>query len=439
MVDVKKKITTLPTTPGVYIYKDESTAVIYVGKAVNLKRRVHQYFESKKTLSPKTQQLVKQIAGISYIKTVTEFDALLLEANLIQKFQPKYNMIAKDDKSPIYIKIPIHDSLPRITLARKPNNLHDSHIFYAGPFQSTRVAKSILRSIRQCVPFCTQKIRNGKPCFYTHIGLCTPCPSYIEKLPTGTEKQQGIKQYKKNISRIIRILKGNIVTIINEYTNEMHKLSLLERYEEATLVRDKIENLRQLLQTHFDPSLYLHDMVAIGETIEQELRDIHSLLHNTYPNLKTIHKIECIDISNTSGSSPVGSLVVMIDGIMDRAQYRKFAIYNIHGPNDTHMIHQVMERRLKHTAWSYPDLLLIDGGKGQVKAALSALTSSNIQIPVIGLAKRYESIVIQKNNSLSLIHLASTRPALRLLERIRDESHRFAIAFHIKKRAKNFI
>ncbi len=439
MVDLTKKINSLATTPGVYLYKSAEGGVIYVGKAVNLKRRVKQYFERQETLSPKTRQLVERIADIVVINTVTEFDALLLEASLIQKYQPKYNMIAKDDKSPIYIYIPIQETLPRITLARKPANVSGKHVFYAGPFQSTKVAKSILRSIRRCIPFCTQKIRNGRSCFYTHIGLCSPCPSYIEKLSDMEEKRKQIQVYRRNIFRIIRILKGNILPVITELTGEMHALSDKEHYEEAALLRNRIEHMQQLLETHFDPSLYMHDMVAIGETIEQETQDLLALLHESYPELSTIHKIECIDISNTLGTEPVGSLVVMTDGIIDRAQYRRFAISDITGPNDTAMIGQVVRRRIRHTEWPYPDVLLIDGGKGQVKAAYQELSSLGVHIPVIGLAKRYESLVLPKEQSFTLVHLSNDRPAIRLLTRIRNESHRFAVTFHTLKRAKDFL
>ena len=438
MVDFQKKIRTLPTTPGVYIYKDSAGNVIYVGKAVNLRRRVKQYFEKKETLSPKTQQLVDMIAHIAITPTITEFDALLLEATLIQKHQPKYNMIAKDDKSPIYIQVPIHEPMPRITLARKPNGNSTKKIFYAGPFQSTRVAKSILRSIRRCIPFCMQKIRNGKPCFYTHLGLCNPCPSAIEKYPK-TAKKQDIQLYRKNIFRVISIVKGRILPIIKELTIEMEALSNTEQFEKAAIIRDRIEHMKKLLQTHFDPELYMHDMVAIGETIERESADLHDVLIKAYPNLPEIHKIECIDISNTAGTLPVGSLVVMEKGIIDRAKYRRFTINDSIGPNDTAMIHEVVTRRLKHTEWPYPDLLLIDGGKGQVKAAQLALQTADVSIPVVGLAKRYESIVLPIENTLTLIHIQNDRPAIRLLARIRDESHRFAITFHKLKRAKGFL
>jgi len=439
MVDFQKKISTLPTTPGIYIYKDSTGNVIYVGKAVNLRRRVKQYFEKKESLSPKTKQLVDMIAHISITKTVTEFDALLLEATLIQKYQPKYNMIAKDDKSPIYIQIPIYEPMPRVTLARKPLDNNNKKIFFAGPFQSTRVAKSILRSIRRCIPFCTQKIRNGKSCFYTHLGLCDPCPSAIEKYENQTDKKQERQRYRKNIFRIINILKGNILPIIKELTIEMETLSKTEQFEKAALIRDRIEHMKRLLQTHFDPELYMHDMVAIGETIEREAEDLHDILLTAYPTLPEIHKIECIDISNTAGSLPVGSLVVMIDGVIDRSQYRRFAINDSIGPNDTAMIREVVTRRLKHQEWPFPDLLLIDGGKGQVHAAQCALQQAGVSIPVVGLAKRYESLVVPIDNKPTLIHMQNDRPAIRLLIRIRDESHRFAVTYHKLKRAKGFL
>lgn len=438
MVDLKKKIKSLPTTPGIYLYKDENGVIIYVGKAVNLKRRVKQYFEPIDTLSPKTQQLVSHIASITTIKTVTEFDALLLEANCIRKYQPKYNIIAKDDKSPIYIEITRKEPLPRILLVRKPPKTTNS--FIAGPFQSTRIAKSILRSMRRCIPYCTQKRRTGKPCFYTHIGLCDPCPSVIEKMAPSTAKTQRMKEYAWHIKQIIRILNGNIQPVVQELTDRMSFLAHEEKFEEAAIVRDRIGHMQQLLQTHFDPATYLHDMTAIGETVEEETRDLIEALHTTYPEIRTIHKIECVDISNTAGTKPVGSLVVMVDGIIDRAQYRRFEIHDIIGPNDTAMIGQVIQRRLRHPEWPFPDLLVIDGGKGQLHAAVLALQEAQISIPVIGLAKRYESIVVPKTATTSsiTIHIRNDRPAIRLLTRIRDESHRFAITYHKHKRAKAF-
>ncbi len=387
MVDIQKKVSELPTTPGVYLYKDASDTIIYVGKAVNLRRRVKQYFEKGHTLSPKTEQLVSTIADLDHKDTVTEFDALLLESNLIRTYQPKYNMIAKDDKSPIYIHVSLEDNLPRIQLTRKPKS-PEKHTFYAGPFQSTRVAKSILRSIRRCIPYCTQKQRTGKPCFYTHINLCSPCPSEIVKMPEGQPKQLLIQQYRKNIFKIKRILEGNILPVANDLEQEMNEEAKNNHFEQAAQLRDRIIALQQLLLTHFDPSLYLDDAVTIGETVEQELKDLRSILITAYPTMQQLQKIECVDISNNAGTDPVGSLVVMEHGIIDRSQYRRFAIRDIVGSNDTAMINQVVERRLKHKEWSLPDLLVIDGGKGQVKAAEQAIKRSAVSIPIIGLAKK---------------------------------------------------
>lgn len=439
MATLKEKITALPTTPGVYLYTDAAKTVIYVGKAVNLRRRVKQYFEKDSSVSLKTRQLVSHIRDICFMKTITEFDALLLEANLIQKYQPKYNSIAKDDKSPIYIRMPIKEEMPRISLVRKPKKTVAEKVFYAGPFQSTRIAGGILRSIRRFIPFCTQKTRNGKPCFYTHIGLCAPCPSEITRMENPAQKRNAMRQYRKNMFRIRRILQGNVLPIVGELEREMKEAARGQQFERAALLRNRINSMRQVLNTHFDPSLYLSDAVAIGETVEGEREDIETLVSYGYPDASAIHKIECIDISNTAGIEPVGSLVVVVDGMIDRSQYRKFKITGIAGQNDTAMIRQVVERRLRHAEWPFPDLLVIDGGKGQVQAAETAVKTMNIPIPVIGLAKRYESVIMRINGMLQVLHLSGTRPAVKLLKRIRDESHRFALTFHRAKREKAFL
>jgi len=439
MDTLQKIINLLPTTPGVYLYKDASDSVIYIGKAVNLKRRVKQYFNKKHTHSPKTQQLIDHIVAIDHINTITEFDALLLEANLIKTYQPKYNSIAKDDKSPIYISIPFQHSLPTVSLIRKPQTTTDKQHFLAGPFQSTTVARSIMRSIRKCIPFCTQKKRNGHPCFYTHINLCDPCPSEIIGMKDQQQQTKAIQTYRKNMYKIKRILEGHVLSIIKELEHDMEYEAHTNQFEKAAILRDRINHIKQLLGTHFDPSMYVDDAVSIGETLNSEMNDLYSIVKPAYPSCTFPNKIECFDISHTAGSDAVGSLVVLQQGIIDRGQYRKFAIKDIKGSNDTEMMYQVILRRLKHPEWPYPDIILVDGGKGQVTAAERALHDLSLPLPVIGLAKLYESIVLRINNIMTLIHLDSTRPCIRLLKRIRDESHRFAVSYHRVKRAHTFL
>ena len=217
-----KNITTLPHTCGVYLYKNKNGVIIYVGKAIDIQKRVKQYFVHSSQLSSKTNQLVMAIAAIDHIKTISEFDAILLEAKLISTYQPKYNMIAKDDKSPIYIRIPLHDKLPIVSLVRKSNG-------NIGPFQSTRVAKQILSTIRKIVPFCCQKIHKGKRCFYTHLELCNPCPSDIMMFDES-KKQKFTKIYRKNISSIISLLQGKSDIVSKSLHFQLKKLIQLQNY-----------------------------------------------------------------------------------------------------------------------------------------------------------------------------------------------------------------
>jgi len=439
MVTIKEKITSIPHAPGVYLYKDETGSIIYVGKAIDLYKRVRQYFQRSDLLSPKTQLLIAQIRDIETIKTVSEFDALLLEANLIRHYQPKYNIIAKDDKSPLYIRILFHESLPHIQVVRKTKlNTLKKNDFEIGPFQSTRIAKSILYTIRRIIPYCTQKKRNGYPCFYTHIGLCNPCPSQITSYKDEVLKKETTK-YRKQLYLIRDILLGKSSFVQEKIEKEL-KISIHnEWFEQAAVLRDRIKNLEQLRQRHFDPSLYMNDQDAIGEKLENEAKQLQDILHPYYDFSGSIHRIECFDISNTAGTNPTGSLVTLLDGKPDSSRYRRFKITSVTGPNDTAMMADVVYRRFLHKEWTFPDLIIVDGGVGQVRAALYVLEKLQIRIPLIGLAKRFESIVVPVNGSIKQLHIPTTSPAIHLLQRVRDEAHRFAITYHKAIRKKKFV
>lgn len=197
----------LPHAPGVYIYRNAEGEIIYIGKAKDLKKRVSQYFQRDDAVGPKTQLLVSQIAGISTIKTASELDALLLEAKLIHDHAPKYNVVLKDDKSPLYILLTLSEPLPHVTTIRRsdlPEKIKTNDALF-GPFQSAGVVRSLLRHLRHTIPYCTQNKRTGKPCFYSHIGLCNPCPS-----DTNCDKQA----YRKNIYRLKNILCGKSNTVL---------------------------------------------------------------------------------------------------------------------------------------------------------------------------------------------------------------------------------
>lgn len=407
-MDDTQKIT---TRPGVYIYRNRLGNVIYVGKAKNLKNRVRQYFTGSESLSQKTNLLISQISSIKTIPTDSEFDALLLEAKLIQTYQPKYNAIAKDDKSPLYIAITFDEHLPRILFTRK--RIIDSwspipkRRFIAGPFQSGRVLRQLMQSVRRIIPYCTQKERNGNPCFYTHIGLCNPCPSTItsEKLATV---------YRRNLKKIALLLSGQARRVRMFLEHSMRRESKRMAYEQAGEYKKQLDVLNMLLTHSYDPSIYL-------DTTNQRITQLSSIL-----GISSLWRIECIDISTISGQWSTGSLVVFTNGVPDTSQYRRFKIKTGGKPNDVGMMTEVIVRRFSHPEWPSPNLLVVDGGKGQVSAAVSILKD----IPIIGLAKRYEEIIVPKDSSFTTIRLAPSSPALQLLQHIRDEAHRFAKRYH---------
>ncbi len=443
-------IRTLPKSPGVYIYKNDKGEVIYIGKAVNLSKRVKQYFQREDAVGNKTPQLVAEIASIDTIQTEHEFDALLLEAKLIKQYQPKYNIVAKDDKSPLYIIMTIGEELPRIFFGRKPKshllNAEQATTLYFGPFQSAKAARNLLRSLRHVVPYCTQKRRTGNPCFYTHLGLCNPCPSLISKMNDMTQKNILVKQYRKNLFHLRDILSGKAVSVIQDMEKEMYKQAEKEQFEEAASIRNQINALRSLLSKRYDPTVYIQSDTMLEELFEKEQQELVNVLKQYYPNMHSVSRIECYDISNTMGTHATASMVVMVNGRIDKKEYRKFRIKTQKTPNDFAMMSEVISRRFNHPEWEYPDLLVIDGGKGQVnavKTALENLTITNVDanelLPIIGLAKREEEIIVPTKNGWKVIRLPFSHNGLKLLQRLRDEAHRFAITYHKLLRKKAFV
>lgn len=432
-------IPNLPHSPGVYIYRDAGNTILYIGKAKDLKRRVSQYFQRDDAVGDKTLALVSQIRAIETIQTDSEFDALLLEAKLIRTHLPKYNVVARDDKSPLYIVITTREKLPRVLWLRKTSLIQYPGSSQFGPFASGRDARMLMRLIRHIIPYCTQKQRTGKPCFYTHIALCSPCPSVIAAMEDSKPRRELLRIYRRNIRRVCDILSGKSLTVLHGLEREMALAAGRQDYEEAQRIKGHIEALRNLLARHFDPHTYLKNSALLGNVRAEESRSLIMALSGLFPALTKITRIECIDISNTMGAYSTGSLVVTVDGYPDTTQYRRFRIRRKEAPNDVAMIAEVLRRRLAHTEWPYPDLLVIDGGKGQVRSAKEVLDGVGLSQPVIGLAKRFEEIVVPVSAGWKIVRLPVSDPGLHLLERIRDESHRFALAYHRLLRRKAFL
>lgn len=439
MEEIKKTLKSLSHEPGVYLYKNDEDTVIYVGKARDLSRRVKQYFTHRADMDEKTKRLVSDIRTIQTIPTTSEFDALLLEAKLIREFMPKYNVISRDDKSPLYVVITLSEMLPRLFLVRKGEissySSNKQNAVY-GPFQSGFAVRGLLRQLRSIVPYCTQKQRTGKPCFYTHLGLCQPCPSAIVKLPEAEQKEK-TALYRKNMLRLKALFDGRVRWLAEEYEKEMHRYADLQQFELAAVVKQRLLLLNSLSAHRYDPQVFIEQGAA--DIYEEELTELHRYLNKFYPNLDPLTRIECFDISNLYGQQAVGSMVVLLSGRPENREYRKFRIKTVRGISDVSMMDEVLTRRLKHTEWPYPQFILIDGGKPQVAAAREVLRRTNLTIPMAGLAKREEEIIIPEGSEFITLRLPLSGRAIKVLMRIRDEAHRFAITYHRLLRSKAFV
>lgn len=424
---------TLPQESGVYFFIGRDRSILYIGKAKNLKRRVSSYFSRSTLLDSKTKKLVSQIDTIRYIAVASEFEALLLEAHLIKQYTPKYNVISKDDKHYIYIQI-TKEEFPRIVLSRK----YQGEGYYFGPFPSAASVKEILRLIRTIIPYCQQSKFSKKSCFYTHIGLCNPCPADIKQFPDGEFFiQKAI--YRNNIRQIRNLLAGESKKVQRYLHTQMQVYSNQQDFETAAMFKDKLKKLNYLLQDYVPPDNYIHNHHMYKQSLIQAQEQLLAILQPYYPSLSQIRHIECYDISNISGKFATGSMVTFKNGKPEKSLYRRFQIRTKTTPDDFAMLGEVMVRRLKHTEWKLPDLIVIDGGKPQLIAMGNVFREKNISIPYIGLAKREEEIVVCAGVTFIKITLTKRSSALHLVQRIRDEAHRFAHTYHEHLRLKNLL
>jgi len=394
----------LPTTPGCYIYRNSSGEIIYIGKAINLKKRVSQYFRRDDALGPKTKTLVSQIASIETKKVNSEIEALILESSLIKKYHPKYNSQLRDNKSYLYICIS-KSKIPIIFTAHSSNLPVHSDIF--GPFPDGSSVKSLLKTIRHLFPYRSVEKHPRTLCLYCHLGLC-PGPNPDAKL------------YHQNILRIKKILNGHFKSLLISLNKEMKMASKSEKYETALQLKNQIDSLNYIVSGWHDLKNLYTDINLPEDKQSQAIDSLETTL-KPYLQIKNIHRIECFDISQLGTNYFVGSMVVWQNGHIDTNQYRKFKIKTKVTPDDQFMIKEVVYRRLQHPKWGTPDLIVVDGGKPQVSAV-----SSITELPLIGLAKRFETIVLKNVDSWVEINLPTRSEALLLLEKLRNEAHRFA-------------
>ncbi len=439
METLQKTLKHLPHASGVYQFFNAHGDIIYVGKAVDLARRVRQYFQRDDALGAKTPQLVSEITQIKIIPTTSEFDALLLEAKLVRSLLPKYNSALRDDKSHLYVGFTLSEELPRIMWLRKGEIIsiakNKKNRVY-GPFQSSHALKSLLRSLRSVVPYCTQKQRSGKPCFYTQIGLCDPCPCAIVGL-SGDERIRASKKYRANIHALQAIFEGHAKKVITNYETEMRSLANDQQFEQALMIKKRIETMYRVSQQRYDPAIFLER--GAEDVYAQELDAFRSALLPYYPKLSSLSRIECYDISQLSGTSAVGSMVVLTDGRADNKEYRKFRIRTVKGISDVAMMAEVLTRRFSHPEWPSADFILVDGGKGQVHTAKSVMDAHSVQTPMGGLAKRNEEIILPSGKEFIVLRLPLSGKAIKVAQRIRDEAHRFAITYNRLLRSKRLL
>ncbi|MCL5438933.1 MAG: hypothetical protein M1268_03005 [Patescibacteria group bacterium] len=391
-----------------------------MGKAKNLKNRVSSYFTKGINTEQKTAQLISRIEKIRIIKTQSELESLLLEAHYIKKFLPEYNVKLIDKKAYPLIRITIKDNAPKILTSR---NEDDRNSLYFGPYPNPGAMRLVLRTIRRIFPFQSVINHSSKICFYNHLGLC-PCPEVTGEITT----------YKKNIRYIIQFLKGDINKIIKNLEKERDGFSKNEDYENAKSIQKKIDAVKVVTSPIHRPFEYELNPNLSYDLRKIELGSLFNELQKMELAVKKLDRIECFDVSNISGKFSTGSMVVFTLGEKDTSSYRRFRIRIDGHPNDFAMMKEILIRRLKRDDWEFPDLIVVDGGKNQVSAALEAMETVKKKIPLIGLAKRLETIVTPE---FSEITLARNGNALKLLMRIRDESHRFAITYHRKLRSKS--
>lgn len=555
MFQIEEELKKLPAKPGVYIMHDEKDEIIYVGKAISLRNRVRQYFQSSRNKGVKIEQMVSHISRFEYIITDSELEALVLECNLIKEHRPKYNTMLKDDKSYPFIKVTVQEEFPRVLFARRMKKDKNK---YFGPYTSAGAVKDVidlvrkLYQVRSCNRVLPRDCKKERPCLYYHMKQCmAPCQGNVDS-----------RIYKENIKQVIRFLNGDFQEAIDGLTQKMQAASDELRFEEAMEYRNLIESIKKIgerqkitsytkedkdiIAVAMDESLDLREQdavvqvffmrdgkligrdhfylrVARGDTKEQvlssflkqfyagtpfipgeimlqkEIEDAQVIeewlsyrrgqkVHIRVPKkgtkeklvelawenatmvlnkdrerikreegktigavkeveswlgLSDVVRMEAFDISNISGFESVGSMVVYEKGKPKRSDYRKFKIKWVQGPNDYASMEEVLTRRFTHEVKGefdsfakMPDLLLMDGGKGQVNIALKVLEKLGLSIPVCGMVKddHHRTRGLYYNNTE--IPIDTSSEGFRLITRIQDEAHRFAIEYHRSLRSK---
>ena len=413
---LKKKLSTLPASPGVYFHKNAAGEIIYVGKAAVLKNRVRQYFQ-KSEKDVKTEALVREIADTDWIVVDTEMDALFLESEMIKRYMPRWNILLRDDKTVSYVRIDMKSEVPYVSFTRTPM---DDKATYIGPFYGKSAVEKAVRTLRRVFPYYV-KPYDGKKTLDTDLGL-TPGIEIGRTSPAD---------YKRNLRKLISYLEGNREKLLKELEKTMYEASASGDYEAAKETRDQLFGLRELKK-----KIVFSDKEFLDISSDQALKQLQRLLDLEKPP----RRIEGYDISHQSGTNTVASMVVFINGASARSEYRKFKIRSSTNDDLKSMV-EVITRRLKHKEWEYPDLIVLDGGQTQVMAVLPLLEPCGI--PVIGRDKSGDHAKSAGVKLLvpgkGMVELSSGSHISRLIARIDEEAHRFAITYHSLLKRKSML
>ena len=446
---LEAKLKTLPNKPGVYFHESKSGEIIYVGKAAVLKNRVRQYFQESRLRDVKTKALVAEIEFTTWVETESEIDALFLESEMIKRYMPRYNILLRDDKSQMFVRINLRDDWPTVSFTRGPL---DDGAEYFGPFYSGAAIKKALRYLRRVYPYFIKVPAKRLSKLETQIGL-------------NPDMRDGSAAYKANLRKLISYIKGNRVKLQREIETEMKMAARAQDFEQAAILRNRLRAMSELQRR-----VMFGDSEFLDISKDRALTQLQEIL-----GLRTIPKrIESYDISHHGGRDVVASMVVFTNGTSDRANYRKFKMTKQQN-NDTAQMYETLCRRFSEKnikAWGKPDLLIIDGGKPQLDAALKAQHDRGVNFPTIGIAKREEEIIVRRDDDSIKVnaelladidgvqlstdgefyvvnlhigqrnlgsHTKNLRgeftispfsDTVKLIQRVRDEAHRFAVSYH---------
>ena len=453
MEKVTRKLAKLPVSPGVYFFKNKSGGIIYIGKAGNLKNRVRSYFGAGvRFFNAAKQKMLAEIADIKILKTESEIEALIKESELIKKHKPKFNVLMRDSKNYLFVGFTV-DEFPKIILTHQPVSFRNlkprTRTFgsvrgrleirnYVGPFTDGGAVRKSLQVLRSVFPYCTCKQKHAAKCLNAHLGRCLTycCLKTSTESPDQPQRDNDrylavVERYRKNIQAIKSVLSGRSQVLLKELKKEIKQAIKNQNFEEAQRLKHQIISLDEVLK---------HAHVL---TEKPEIQS-PAIFKDDQPDFKLLglksnpRRIETYDISNIHGREAVGSMVVFelqSNGLYkpNKNEYRKFKIKTVTGINDPAMIAEVISRRLQHREWPLPQLIIVDGGRVQLNAALKILGR---KIPVLSLAKKLEEIYLPGRTEPVLAQKFG-RAIKHLFQAIRDEAHRFAINYHRRLHRKS--